>query len=394
MNSYGRINDYRKEFERCRCCVIIPTYNNARFLEALLPEVIGYCRDVIVVDDGCTDRTPEILAGFDEIRVITFERNRGKGKALKAAFSYALELGFNYAITMDSDRQHSPDDLPGFLRMIENEPESIVIGSRTLTQQNVPGKNRFANRISSFWYRMETGLRLSDTQSGYRLYPIRALQGIKLFSGRYELELEIMIKAAWKGFKVMNIPVEVYYPPREERVSHFRPVTDFLRISLLNTWMVFLALLYFRPKMVVRKYRQKSLKQIFQEDIIRSDTPRYIIALSIAFGIFMGIFPVWGYQLVIGFIIAHLLGLNKAIFFVAANISIPPMIPAILYMSYVTGSYVLGEGSWKVDIELNLRSITLNLKQYLTGAVVFAAIAGTFMGALSYAILILFKRAR
>jgi uncharacterized protein (DUF2062 family) len=108
----------------------------------------------------------------------------------------------------------------------------------------------------------------------------------------------------------------------------------------------------------------------------------------------MGIFPVWGYKLVIGFILAHLFKLNKAIFFIAANISIPPMIPAILYLSYVTGSYVLGDGSWKVDIELNLASITLNLKQYLTGAVVFAAIAGVIMGALSYAILILLKRAR
>jgi uncharacterized protein (DUF2062 family) len=108
----------------------------------------------------------------------------------------------------------------------------------------------------------------------------------------------------------------------------------------------------------------------------------------------MGIFPVWGYQLVIGFFFAHLFKLNKAIFFIAANISIPPMIPFILYLSYVTGSYVLGEGSWKVDIALNIASIGLNLKQYLTGAIVFATIAGIAMGALSYTILILFKRAR
>jgi uncharacterized protein (DUF2062 family) len=97
---------------------------------------------------------------------------------------------------------------------------------------------------------------------------------------------------------------------------------------------------------------------------------------------------------VIGFFFAHLFRLNKAIFFIAANISIPPMIPAILYLSYVTGSYVLGEGSWKVDIALNFESIALNLKQYLTGAVVFATIAGSVMGALSYGILLLFKRTR
>jgi uncharacterized protein (DUF2062 family) len=108
----------------------------------------------------------------------------------------------------------------------------------------------------------------------------------------------------------------------------------------------------------------------------------------------MGIFPVWGYQLVIGFVLAHLMKLNKAIFFIAANISIPPMIPGILYLSYVTGSYVLGEGSWKVDIALNLASIGVNIKQYLTGAIVFAFIAGITMGALSYGTLLIIKRFR
>jgi len=394
VSSYGKNSAYREAFAKRKCCVIIPSYNNAKFIENLLQEVLDYCSDVIVINDGCTDHTKEVLAKFNSVRVVTFGSNRGKGKALRAGFRHALDLGFDYAITLDSDGQHSPADLPRFLEMIDSKPGAIVIGSRQLRNRNVPRKNRFANRLSSFWFKVETGVKLFDTQSGYRLYPIRALKGVRLFTSRYELELEVIVKAAWKGVRMVEMPVDVYYPPKEERVTHFRPFLDFMRISLLNTWLVFLGLLYFRPRMVVRKYRQKSLKQIFYEDIIRSDSPRYMIAFSIAFGIFMGIFPVWGYQLVIGFILAHLFKLNKAIFFIAANISIPPMIPVILYLSYVTGSYVLGDGSWKVDIELNLASITLNLKQYLTGAVVFAAIAGVIMGALSYAILILLKRAR
>lgn len=374
--------------------MIIPTFNNARFIENLLKDVLNYCRDVIVVNDGSTDRTPEILSGFKTVRVISFSRNRGKGQALRAGFDLALEQGFDYAITLDSDSQHSAEDLPLFLNSLESEPGALVIGARQLNQVNVPGGNRFANWLSSFWFKIETGLKLKDTQSGYRLYPVRALKGIRTISGRYAYELEILVKASWQGIRITDVPVNVYYPPPEERITHFRPVLDFLRISLLNILLVFLGLLYYRPKQIIQKYRKKSLKQIFYEDIIKSDTPRYIIALSIAFGIFMGIFPVWGYQLVIGFFFAHLFKLNKAIFFIAANISIPPMIPAILYLSYVTGSYVLGEGSWKVDIELNLQSIGLNLKQYLTGAVVFSIIAGVIMGALSYAILIIVKRAR
>ncbi len=384
----------REACKRKKCCVIIPTFNNAASIESVLNEVMEYCWDIIVVNDGCTDQTLEILSTFKTIHVITFPENLGKGKALRAGFQRALELGFDFAITMDADAQHRASDLPAFLTLPGNESRVLIVGSRVLKQKNVPGKNRFANWLSSFWFRIETGRKIKDTQSGFRLYPIRALEGTRLFSGRYEFELEILVKASWSGIKIMEVPIDVYYPPSGERVSHFRPWTDFLRISLLNVLLVFLGLVYYRPKQVFLKYRNKSIKQIFREDIIGSDTPRYVIALSIAFGIFMGIFPVWGYQLVIGLFFAHLFKLNKAIFFIAANISIPPMIPFVLYLSYVTGSYVLGDGSWNVDIELNFESIGQNLKQYLTGAVVFAIIAGIATGIISYAVLILFKRAR
>lgn len=375
-------------------CVVIPSYNNDIYIEKLLLDVYEYCNDVIVVNDGCTDRTPEILAKYKTLHVITFTENKGKGEALRSGFKYALNKGFNYAITLDSDGQHFAKDIPAMLSLLETEPDALVIGSRQSDTDNVPRKNSFANRISNFWFRIETGVKLPDTQSGFRLYPITALKGIRTFSGRYEYELEIIVKASWKGIKIRSVPIDVYYPPGDERITHFRPFVDFLRISLLNSILVILALAYYRPRQIINKYRKKSLKQIISEDIIKSDMPKHMTALSIAFGIFMGIFPVWGYQLAIGFFLAHLFKLNKAIFFITANISLPPMIPAILYLSYVTGSYVLGDGSWNVDIDLNLESIGMNLKQYLLGAVVFAIIAGVVTGAISYLILVLYKRAK
>jgi len=372
--------------------VIIPTFNNAGFLNKLLGEVLTFQAPVIVVNDGSTDDTAGILSMHPSVTVITFQSNMGKGAALKAGFKLGLELGFDHAITLDSDSQHRAEDIPSFLEMLENESPQLVVGSRVLDQENVPARNRFANRFSSFWFHVETGLRLKDTQSGFRLYPIRELEGTRLISGKYELELELLVKTAWKGIPVREIPIQVYYPPKAERISHFRPFRDFIRISLLNFMLLFLGLAYYRPRNMYRIYRSKSLKQIIREDIVKSGTPNHVIAFSVAFGIFMGILPIWGYQLVFGFFFAHLLKLNKPIFFITANISLPPMIPFILYLSYVTGSFVLGEGSWIVDMELNFTSIGQNLKQYLIGAVVFASIAGIATGTLTYILAILFKR--
>ncbi len=381
-------------FERLKCCVIIPTFNNAGFLNKLLGEVLTFQALVIVVNDGSTDDTAAILSMHPSVMVITFPSNMGKGAALKAGFKLALELGFDHAITLDSDSQHLAEDIPAFLEVLENESPVLVVGSRVLDQENVPVGNRFANRFSSFWFHVETGRRLKDTQSGFRLYPIRELEGTRLISGKYELELELLVKTAWKGIPVREIPIQVYYPPKGERISHFRPFRDFMRISLLNFMLLFQGLAYYRPRNMYRIYRSKTLKQIIREDIIKSGTPHHVIAFSVAFGVFMGILPIWGYQLVFGFFFAHLLKLNKPIFFITANISLPPMIPFILYLSYVTGSFVLGEGSWIVDMELNLTSIGQNLKQYLIGAVVFASIAGIATGTLTYILSILFKRAR
>lgn len=392
MSSAGR---NRKEiFERLNCCVVIPTFNNDGFLGKLLDEVLLLQPTVIVINDGSTDKTAKILSAYPTLTVITFVHNMGKGAALKAGFNKALEMGFDHAITLDSDSQHRASDIPAFLEVLEEEAPIMIMGSRLLDQENVPVGNRFANRFSSFWFRVETGLRLKDTQSGFRLYPIREMEGTRLRSGKYEFELEVLVKAVWKGIPVREIPIHVYYPPGEERVSHFRPFRDFLRISLLNFMLLFLGLAWYRPRNMYRKYKSKPLKQIIKEDIIGSGTPNHTIAFSVAFGVFMGILPIWGYQLVFGFFFAHLLKLNKPIFFITANISLPPMIPFILYLSYVTGSYVLGDGSWMVDVELNLSSIGQNLKQYLTGAIVFASIAGIASGSITYVLLILYKRAR
>ena len=237
-----------------RTCIIIPTYNNERTLAEVIRSVRTVCDDVMVINDGSTDSTSQIIKEFgDSIIAIEYTPNRGKGHALKTAFREAVQRGYDYAITMDSDGQHLVDDLPVFYQEIKQHPDSLLIGSRGMDHPNMPQKNTFANKFSNFWFAVQTGRRLPDTQSGYRLYPLAKMGNMRLITSRYEGELEMLVRSAWRNIPIVAVPVKVYYPPEGERVSHFRPARDFTRISLLNTFFCFAAILYGYPSMLIRK---------------------------------------------------------------------------------------------------------------------------------------------
>ncbi len=238
---------YDLQFAERNVCVLIPTYNNAGTLGTVLEQVLGYTRHVIVVNDGSTDNTAAVLERFPQVNVLSYEPNRGKGIALRRGFRYAVEQGYDFAITMDADGQHYASDLLTFLGKADKNDPTILIGARNLHQENMPGKNTFANKFSNFWFYVETGLKGPDTQSGYRLYPLFAMKGMRFMCTKYEFEIEVLVRSSWKGIRIGWVPVGVYYPPAEERVSHFRPFRDFSRISVLNTVLVTIAFLYIHP---------------------------------------------------------------------------------------------------------------------------------------------------
>ena len=234
-------------------CVVIPTYNNGGTIGRVVAGAMEQCDDVIVVNDGSTDATASILDGLakDGLTVVTLDKNSGKGAALKAGFRKALELGFAYAITLDGDGQHYPEDIATMLKVNQEHPGALILGSRMLDGADRSKGSSFANKFSNFWLWVQTGCKLDDTQTGYRLYPLRKLKCLTSrfspLTSRYEAELELLVFASWHGVDLVPVPVNVYYPPREERVSHFRPGMDFARISVLNTVLCVLAVVYGMP---------------------------------------------------------------------------------------------------------------------------------------------------
>ena len=385
---------YKERMAALRCVVLMPTYNNAGTIAKVISDVKEFATDVIVVNDGSTDETAQILASIEGIRVVDYPENKGKGYALKLGLQKAYEWGYRYAITIDSDGQHYADDIPTFIEKIEEKPDSLLIGARNLTAENMPSKNTFANKFSNFWYKVETGQTLSDTQSGYRLYPLEKLQNIRLLTRRYEFEVEIIVRAAWRGVNVENIPIKVYYPPVEERVSHFRPLQDFTRISILNTVLVLCALLFYYPWSFVRALTFANIKKFIDQQIVHSADSNVRMAAAMGWGVFCGIIPIWGYQMVVAGLLAHFLRLNKVVAIVFSNISIPPMIPFILYGSMAVGAWVLNvENIFSID-NISIETVGQSLSQYLVGSLVLAAISGVLVFLLSLMAMIICKRKR
>lgn len=382
----------RERINRLNCIVVIPTFNNAGTIAPVISDVAAYSDNIMVVNDGSTDSTAAVLSAFPNIHVISYEKNRGKGYALRTAFRAAVEAGYDYAITIDADGQHFANDIPIFIDRIEQVPDALLIGARNLTADNMPSKNTFANKFSNFWYKVETGRTLIDTQSGFRLYPLRKLRGMRFITIGYEFEVEIIVRAAWKGINVENVPVKVYYAPVEERVSHFKPLKDFTRISLLNSVLVLCALLFYYPWRFMKSLTKENIRNFFDKQVLHSPDSNIRMACAMGWGIFCGIIPLWGYQMIFAAVTAHFMRLNKVVAIVFSNISIPPMIPFILYGSVVLGAAILRiDNPFTLD-SVSIKNIGMSLTQYVVGSFALAILSGLIVLCLSWLIMILCNR--
>lgn len=378
---------WESRFLETRTLVLIPTYNNAPFLGPLLQDTLRYTHQILVVNDGSRDETASILERFPEIRVLDLGENRGKGIALRRGFQEAWSLGYERVITMDSDGQHLPADLYVFLDALEDNPEALMLGSRNLHQEHVPSRSQWGNRFSNFWFYVNTGYRLPDTQTGYRLYPLAPLVGRRFLGQRFEFEVEVLVRAAWAGVPLIPVPIRVHYPPAGERISHFRPWKDFGRISLWNTVMVLVALFWIHPvRWWLSLRRPGGWKKWRDRLFVHPEESNLRKASSLGFGVFMGIVPIWGFQMAVGIPLALWFRLNKALFLLAINISLFP--PLFWFASLWLGRALLGLPLWSMDWRnLSLEQVKQEGLAFLLGGTVLAVASGALAFLISWGIL-------
>src|SRR5665213_1388475 len=375
-----------------RTCIVLPTYNNGKTVGDVIRGVLTYSADLIVVDDGSTDITEKVLEEFPKILVIRHESNRGKGAAMMSGFTKARAIGFDRAITIDADGQHLAEEIPLFLQAAESAPDAIFVGSRKRIGR-VAWTSRLANRISDFWFWLESGTRLPDTQCGFRSYPLELIGRLRLEKSHYDFEVEVLMKAAWVGAPLKPVSMTALYFPPEQRVSHFHPIKDSLRIFHLFT--LFFLMRFFLPSGFQKVSCDYSFSNIpfpkkirlVAKDFVREAVSNPLnFSTSIGLGMMMGILPIWGFQTFSATLLADRLRLNKFAAVVSSNISFPLVIPFIFYAALVIGHFLFsGTLDFHPVLQGGLRQVAAQkLPEWFWGSVVLAVATGMAAGGVTY----------
>jgi glycosyltransferase involved in cell wall biosynthesis len=373
-----------------RIVAIIPTFNNAATVGTVIAETLSYIPNVIVIDDGSTDGTAAVLRELSDknksLTVITFATNKGKGSALAAGFAKAAGLGFTNAISLDADGQHYPSDIPAFLEKITLAPENLYIGDRVLTGggSGQPLRSHAGAKFGAFWYKFITGLSIADTQCGFRAYPVSPVLSLKCKGTRYEYEQQVLIKAAWAGIPVETVLVHLHYDPREMAVSHFRPVRDFLRISEVNSKAVLTKI--FLPFLVIElpgvTWKQKVVA-LFKRELSAHLTPKRA-AVSLSLGVFFGLLPIYGFQVISLLTLSFIVRLNKPLCFLGVSISSPPFLPFIIAAAIATGKLVVPL-SWTAAVaHMHYSSLLAGGIEWFVGSIILSFLSAGICWVLSY----------
>ncbi len=362
---------------------VVPVYNNAATVKGVALACRRHLEHVLVVDDGSTDADVVGLFSDTDIEVVRHLENQGKGQALSTALRHVKEKDGSWMITVDADGQHDPDDIPAFFPVIGEFPDSILVGARDFSSPTIPGGSRFGRTFSNFWIKLECGASVSDTQSGFRAYPVDFLSRIKLRGKRYDFEVEVLSKAVWHGLSIQDVPVSVHYPPKEERISHFDQWKDNVRLTGRHSLLVGRRLLPWPHKKLVKssaadwkyllKHPRKFLAMLLQEN----STPTEL-GVAAGVGVLLATLPLIACHTIAILYVSTKLNLNRLLAVNIQHFCAPPFVP----LACIALGFYLRNGHW-LGIE-ELKTFGSDLHQHvlnwLVGSLVLAPVLAIIGG--------------
>jgi len=372
--------------------LLIPLYNHGATVRRVVEKALAAGWPVLVVDDGSTDGGLEGLAGL-ECSTLRLEVNQGKGAAVLAGARWGAGHGYARIIVVDADDQLDPGEAHLLAAAAADQPQALVVGARRMDRDNAPRSSLFGRKFSNFWVRLECGRELPDTQSGFRLYPVRELLQLTTGCRRYDFEVEVLTRAAWAGLPILSVPVSVRYPPGNERISHFHQFRDNLRLTRLHTWLVLRALMPWpHPRLVeqspeeARAVLRETLSLLhpvnFVKYLCREHTSALQLAAAAWMGVFLGALPLLALHTVTILYVCHRLHLNKVAAVTASQLCMPPVVPVLC----IQAGYFLRQGAFLTEFTWHTLVVQapLRLWEWLLGSLLVGPLLGLLVGALVY----------
>ncbi len=399
MNSYPSSRPFQ-------LAVVAPTFNNARTLPNVLDALATTGLTIIVVNDGCTDGSAALLAKWHANdstsgrHVVTHDINRGKAQAMQSGFARARQLGFTHALTIDTDSQHSTNDVPPIAQVAQSNPRSLVIGVRPTEIPGYPVGSRIGRFVSNLLIWLECGQRVRDSQCGLRVYPLLELAQVPTHAGRFGFETEVVTRFVWAGGTVREMPIECVYDVAGGRTSHFRPWKDSWLASIMHMHLLGRALMPWPVKRVLAMGEDgdaitgtviQRVGQWFNpmrtwRQIQQSTAARQQLAVAAGVGALVAALPLWGLKNVLCLLLAKILRAPPLVLIGSSSaLGTPPLGALLATCSLATGHLAI-TGNWPTASHYNLSNggFWTTFKQLGMEWLVGGAIVGAVLGMVIY----------
>jgi glycosyltransferase involved in cell wall biosynthesis len=381
------------EVDTVKFVIVIPVYNHANTLRNVVVRALAVLDTIMVVDDGSTDGGIDTLEGLD-IHVLQHPLNRGKGAAILTAAKASRRLGSTHIVTMDADGQHDPADFRQFIPLATRYPEAIIVGKRNF-KGNVPGITRFGRHFSNFWLRIQTGQSIGDSQSGFRVYPLKVLERLKLRESGFAFEVEVLVKASWAGVELREVDISVHYPPPNERISHFNFFKDNVRLTLLNTKLTLRSFAPIPHQQILDRNGDRtrisvthpiqSLKILLTKNL----SPGQLAAAG-SLGVFLGTLPLIGFHTIMILFASGFFRLNKVVALSTSQLCMPPLVPAFC----IEIGFFLRHGRFLTEISIQTIGYQglERLFEWVIGSIILAPLLSAGMWAIIFLASFFIKR--
>lgn len=388
------------ESSEIRVAIVAPTFNNAGTLADVLRALHTLGLPIIVVNDGSTDGTADVLTNHpiivNAVTVLSHSQNRGKAAAMRIGFDHAHAAGFTHAVTIDTDGQHDPADIPALLAASRLSPNALVVGSRPAAVNGCPAANLAGRKISNLLVRLEGGVAVADSQCGLRVYPLAETLAIPARAARFGFETEILIRFGWAQLPVIEVPASCVYDLPGGRVTHFRRGRDTWAAIRMHFRLLNRSLWPWPPKAMAAPAASGTLWQRFGRWInpmtawrtLRTNAaerPRFAVALSA--GVMIANLPVYGLQSILSLIVARRFRLSPLAVLAGSHASMPPLGPLLIALAIGVGHWLLhGEFLTLADLDPHTATYFQLLRRVALDWTIGSIVCGLAMAALTYCV--------